>query len=183
MPTLYHFNIDGQTVDLDLRPAIKAGETDTSLLADASSEALRYNAERHTNTITGEQLGSILRLSYLKDISNTTPVDHALLVYQRNSDCTGRCRGEDDTWVQWSPLDNATDELRYTMGFDSTGAPQSLAPPTDTTKHYQMTWDGTKAGWRTPTEAATVPVDSDGYAYQVFLDPTTRELVYVRRQV
>lgn len=67
---------------LDLTPAIKAGETITNLLI--TDTALQYNREDYgrngaenggVDCISGDDLSRIISMKYLKDVSQTTPTD------------------------------------------------------------------------------------------------------------
>ena len=53
------FNFNGVGTTYDFREMIKAGQTDTTLTADALKRVLVYMAERHTDTISARELGAI----------------------------------------------------------------------------------------------------------------------------
>lgn len=83
--------------------ACPCDEIDTSLSLDVDHASLIYSGEKHTDEITGEQLGSIINLSDLRDVSIDNPLSCSLLVYQPGCDaCADGCVGVDATWQNYT---------------------------------------------------------------------------------
>lgn len=182
-PAIIRFNIDGQSVFVDFTSVVKGAETDTSLTADAIARVLNYVAEKHTDTIAASELGAILHLADIGDVDISNVGDNSLLVYQKDADCGEGCEGINNSWVGWNAEDNLTTSMQYVMGFDEDGAPQSLNHPTNTDQYYLLGWNAAdKVSYTQPIEATSPPLDDDGYAYRLYLDPTTKQIVYVREE-
>ena len=85
-------------------------ETDTKLSVDYSNSALNYSAERHVDTITGEQLGSIINLDDLRDVDATHPDACSILVF--NPGCgLCPCAPDEEMWKKYS-IPDADEELQ-----------------------------------------------------------------------
>ena len=168
------FNFNGVGTTYDYRSMIKAGETDTTLSADAIERVLKYMAERHTDTISAKELGSILHIADIGDVEVDGIDDHALLVYNKESDCSRGCDGVTNSWVGWTALDHTASSMAMVMGYDAEGAPKSLSSPSNSNQYYQLGWNaGSKVGWKQPRKVTS----TTGLA-QVYIDKTTKELVY-----
>lgn len=75
-PTKLIFDSSWGTIELDLTPAIKAGETVTHLSLDPADNPtyLRYDNESGAaECIHGDDLSRIISMRYLKDVTQTTP--------------------------------------------------------------------------------------------------------------
>ncbi len=69
---------------VDLTPAIKAGETDTTLELSPSENpvSLQYTSEKHIDCITGDELSRIISMTKLKDVDQSTaPKDGDVYIY------------------------------------------------------------------------------------------------------
>lgn len=180
-PTTFRFNVNGKSVWKDLEPAIKAGETCTTVNIDAVDRTLNYHGECSDQTISAKELGSILHLGDLGDVDANSITDNGILNYRKNPDCGEGCEGTGDGWVSSNPIEVSGTSLEYILGSDADGKMMSLMPPTDTTKFSVLTWAGaSKAIWKTPTVVATAPVDGDGKVWRPYIDPSTMELVIVK---
>lgn len=169
------FNFNGVGTTYDYRSMVKAGETDTTLSADAIARVLKYMAEKHTDTISAKELGAILHLVDLGDVDGDAVEDNSLLVYKKNSDCSRGCDGVTNSWAGWTALDNQDTSLALVMGYNSDGAPKSLSSPANTNQYYQLGWNAAgKAGWKQPRQ-----VTSTNNLVPVYMDKTTKELVFV----
>lgn len=167
------FNFNGVGTTYDYREMIKAGQTDTTLTADAIKRVLKYMAERHTDTISARELGAILHLSDIGDVEVDDINAYSMLFYKK--DATDACDTTANRWVGWNALDEQTGSLESVMGFLSTGAPKSLSSPSLPSQYYQLGWNANgKIGWKQPRK-----VTSTANLAPVYIDKTTHELVYV----
>lgn len=180
-PAWLRFNFGGKSIDYDFEPVVKAAETDTTMRLDLVNRALNYNAEKHIDSFSAKELGSIFHIADIGDVDITNLTDNSLFVYQKNSDCGEGCEGIDNSWVAWNSSDHLTSELTTVMGFDGDGKPQALNHPTNTNQYYQLGWNGAdKVSFSQPVEVSTAPVDSDGKVWRLYVDPTTKRLVVVK---
>lgn len=179
----FRYNLGGKSMFVDYTSAIQMGQTDTTLRADAVKRLLIYNAERHTDTISAKTLGSILHLADIGDVNISNVGNNSLLVYQKDSNCGEGCKGVNNSWVGWNANDHLVNSLNTVMGFDENEAPQALNHPTNTDQYYFAGWNAqNKFGYFQAVEVSTPPVDSEGYSYQLYIDPRTKQLVYVKKK-
>ena len=83
-------------------PDQRLNETDTKVTINKSNTTFNYQAERHTDVITGEQLGGIINLEDLRDVNAPNPENCSMLIF--NPFCTAcgdGCRPVDAQWVPW----------------------------------------------------------------------------------
>lgn len=181
-PTTYRFNVNGKSVWVDFEPAVRAGETCTTLSVDAVNRTLNYHGECSDQTISAKELGSVLHLGDLGDVDEGSIKDNGILNYRRSADCGEGCESEaGDGWASSNPIEVAGTSLDYILGSDADGRMTSLMPPTDTTTFSYMAWAAQgKAKWVKPTQVASIPNDGT-YEYPVYMDPATGELVVYRR--
>lgn len=183
-PAWLRFNFGGKSVDYDFTSVVKAAETDTSLRLDVANRGLVYNAERHIDSFSASELGSILHIADIGDVDITGVTDNSLFVYQKNSDCGEGCEGIDNSWVAWNSNEHLDESLATVMGFDADGAPRALNHPDNTTQYYQLSWAGAnKVAWTQPVVVATAPVDSDNKKWALYLDPETKQIVVVKEAI
>lgn len=176
-----NFSFNGQTKLFDFRDIAYQNQTDTTVSVDVDKRALIHNAERHIDTISAMELGSILHLADIGDINADGITQGSMLTYKKDSNCSEGCVGINNTWEVWNKNDNLTDSLANIYGSDKDGNLQALNAPANTNQHYQLSWAaGDKIKWKQPTEVATAPVDKDGKVYRLYLDPTTKEIVVVK---
>lgn len=77
----------------------KLPETCTSLSVNATDATLVYKGECDTDIITGEQLGSIIRLGDLKDVDAPMPDHCSMLVFDPYcAECGDGCTSPADMW-------------------------------------------------------------------------------------
>lgn len=80
----------------------KINETDTKLSADYSSSSLIYNAEKHTDIISGSRLGSLINLEDLRDTETGNADSCDLLVYNPHcTDCGDGCTPKNARWTNY----------------------------------------------------------------------------------
>lgn len=77
----------------------KINETDTKLSTNYTSSALIYDAERHTDTITGAQLGQLIRVEDLRDTETANADSCDLMVFNPGCDeCGDGCKPKNARW-------------------------------------------------------------------------------------
>lgn len=80
----------------------KLNETDTKLSTSYNSKSLIYNAEKHTDVITGDQLGSIINLGELRDVDVANADSCDLFVFHPTcSECGDGCKPKAAKWTRY----------------------------------------------------------------------------------
>ena len=98
-PSIWNVTINGATTRVKIP---KINETDTKLSTNYTSASLIYNAEKHTDTITGEQLGALIKLEDLRDTEASSADSCDLLVYNPYcSDCGDGCAPKNARWTNY----------------------------------------------------------------------------------
>lgn len=182
-PAWLRYNFGGKSVDYDYTSLVKFAETDTSVRLDIPNRTFIVNAEKHTDSFTAAEIGSIMHIADIGDVDISGVMNNSLFVYKKDSDCGEGCEGINNSWTAWNSNDDANlvESFSTVMGFDANGNPKALNRPNDTTKYYQLTWAGAnKVKWTTPTVVANAPVDSDNKKWAVYVDPQTMALVIVK---
>lgn len=180
-PTVLKFNINGKTVWYDFSQVVKAAETCTSVVPDPVDRTLNFHGECGNYEIAHDELGSVLHLADLGDVNADTIENYGLLSYRKGSNCGEGCEGPEGGWVGENPVDLGTSSLDYVLGSNEDGKLASLMPPSNTSQHYYLSWAAqNKAMWKKIGEFASVPTDSDGKAWRLYVDPSTGELGYVK---
>lgn len=179
-PAYLRFNLGGRSVWYDFTPVVKAAETCTHISFDVPSRTMIYDAECGRQTISAREIGSILHLADIGDVDEKTIGDNAILVYRKDANCGENCDGATG-WIGVNPAEAADDELTYILGSDEDGKVKSLMPPVANTVYNYLAWTNEgKVQWKTITPAVSAPRDPvTGKKLAVYLDPITRELVYV----
>lgn len=181
---VYRVNDNGKTAIWDLRKGIKEAQTDTSLVVDIIKRLLQFSAERHTDTITAQELGAILHLTDLGDVSTKGATNGAMMVYKQTDTCPAGCYGTGNVWEAWNALDEQASSAAYGYGFNADGVPVTLQQPANPNQYYNLGWNGNKQlSYAQPTEETAVIVDSQGYAYQQYLNPQTMQPYFVKVKV
>lgn len=175
------FNFNGVSTRYDFYSMIKNTETDTSLSADSVARVLRYMAERHVDSISAAELGSILHLADIGDVDVAGLENGSQLVYKKDSNCAEGCEGIDNSWIAYNSLDHITDSLQYLSGYDSNGDLKTLGTPNNANQYYQLGWNGSnKLSYSQPKIVSTAPVDGDGKKWRVYVDPADMSLCIVK---
>lgn len=178
-PAYLRFNLGGRSVWYDFTPVVKAAETCTHISFDVPSRTMIYDAECGRQTISAREIGSILHLGDIGDVDASTVDDNAILVYRKDAECGENCDGATG-WIGVNPVEEGDTSLEYLLGTDSDGRMKSLLPPASKSKYHYLTWAGAdKAVWKQIRMATTAPVDDSGKKYALYLDPNTREIVFV----
>lgn len=98
-PSIWNVTINGATTRVKIP---KTNETDTKLSTNYTSASLIYNAENHTDIITGPQLGSLINLEDLRDTETATADSCDLLVYNPYcSECGDGCKPKNARWTNY----------------------------------------------------------------------------------
>lgn len=97
--SIWMVTIQGATTKVKIP---KINETDTKLSTNYTSSSLIYNAERHTDTITGAQLGSLIKMEDLRDTETANADSCDLLVYNPFcSECGDGCKPKNPRWKSY----------------------------------------------------------------------------------
>lgn len=153
-------------------------ETDTILSTDYSSAVLNYKAEKHTDKVTGEQLGDIINLGDLRDVEFDPSIEGNCyeLIYRKFSECGDGCRSAADKWMNFSALekDSRFKAIRYVRGANIYGCPTYLEVPTNEDIYWFGMWNPNEDGftWVNP-EQGELPRDDKGNPIVMSVDPNT----------
>lgn len=176
-PGIVHFNVNGKTANWNGKHLVQSMQTDTALIADVINRLLQYNAERHTDTITARELGSILHLADIGDVDANKATNGSMLVYKKNNECAEGCVGTHNVWEAWNALDSQVQSMYLVMGYGKTGYPETLAPPQNPNRTYLLGWNGkNQVSYLNVTEATSKPVNGGS----VYYDEDSGQLVYVK---
>lgn len=150
----------------------KINETDTKLSTNYSNGTLIYNAERHTDIITGEQLGDIINLDYLRNVDIDPSLDgHCYeLIYRKWAECGDGCRSAADKWVNFNINSEGALKcgIRYVRGANQYGCPVYLDVPTKVDEYWFGMWrpsshgDCWEFGYVQPEPVTELPKDENG---------------------
>lgn len=98
-PSIWNVTICGAMTKIKIP---KLNETDTKLSTNYSDRTLIYNAERHTDIIGGEQLGSLIKLEDLRDTDTVNADSCDLLVFNPYCDtCGDGCKPKNAMWKNY----------------------------------------------------------------------------------
>lgn len=176
-PGVITFNIDGKTAKWNAKHLVQSQQTDTSLIVDVIDRLLRYKAERHTDTITARELGSILHLADIGDVNGKNLQQGSLLTYKKNNDCAEGCYGTRNTWEAWNAVDGQTENAYYPLATNNNGNLASIATPANPNNTYFLGWNGkNQLGYFTVASAANKPANGGA----VYYDEDSGQLVYVK---
>lgn len=158
-------------------------ETDTSLSTDFSGAKLIYKAERHTDELTGAQLGDIINLDDLRNVdTDTDTAAHCSeIIFRRYGECGAGCKSMEDKWKIFSLDDDGalTDGLRYVRGVNAYGCPQFLDTPDNLNEFWYAGWrldgDHRMFGYYQARKADKLPKDENGNYLVGSYDLDTKE--------
>lgn len=175
------YNFDGVTTFYDYTSMIKQTETDTSLRAKSTDRTLIYTAERHTDTISSKELGSIFHLTDLGDVDGSGLDSGSMLVYHKDNNCSQGCEGISNSWVVWNPDENQTDSLTYLMGYDGNNTAYTLSTPAHSNQYYQLGWNAShKVSYSQPTETTVSAVTNNNKVLILVMDPNTKQVLSLK---
>lgn len=107
--SIWNVTINGATKRVKIP---KINETDTKLSTNYTSSSLIYNAEKHTDIITGSQLGALIKMEDLRDTETANADSCDLLVYNPYcSDCGDGCAPKNARWTNYHIPDAGDCEL------------------------------------------------------------------------
>ena len=108
-PSVWNVTINGATARVKIP---KSAETDTKLSTSYSAATLTFDAEKHTDTITGDTLGSIVNLSSLRDVDAKNADSCSILAFHPYcSECGDGCTPKDAKWTAYTIPDAGTNTL------------------------------------------------------------------------
>lgn len=169
------FNVNGLSTWYNYTNMINKTQTDTVLVADAIERLLRYQAERHTDTISHEELGAILHMADIGDVNMDNVEDNSFFIYQKESDCSAGCLGTKNKWIGWNASNHQATSGNLVMSFDADYKPRAISHPSNTDQYYQLGWNaGNKLSYSQPVQFAS----ADGKK-QLYIDPNTKQIGYV----
>lgn len=97
--SVWNVTINGATKRVKIP---KINETDTKLSTNYTNGSLIYNAEKHTDIITGEQLGQLINLEDLRDTEASNADSCDLLVYNPFcTECGDGCKPKNARWTNY----------------------------------------------------------------------------------
>lgn len=166
----------------------EGNETDTVLSTNYSGAYLNYKAEKHTDKVTGAQLGSLINVKDLRD----TDIDEGLdgncyeLVFRKFAECGEGCKSAADKWMNFNVNtdDIKRNGIRFVRGANENGCPVYLDVPTDTDQYWFGMWrpnstgTGIEFGYKQPDYVDTLPKDNLGNTIVMSVDPDTKKPVY-----
>lgn len=108
-PSIWNVTINGATTKVKIP---KINETDTKLSTNYTSASLIYNAEKHTDIITGAQLGALIKMEDLRDTETSNADSCDLMVYNPYcDDCGDGCKPKNARWTNYHIPDAGDCEL------------------------------------------------------------------------
>ena len=94
--SIWNVTLNGATTKVKIP---KINETDTKLSTNYTSSSLIYNSEKHTDTITGAQLGALIRMEDLRDAETSNADSCDLMVFNPGCDeCGDGCKPKNARW-------------------------------------------------------------------------------------
>jgi hypothetical protein len=97
--SIWNVTINGATTRVKIP---KINETDTKLSTNYTSSSLIYNAEKHTDIITGAQLGALIKMEDLRDTESSNADSCDLMVFNPFcSDCGDGCKPKNARWTNY----------------------------------------------------------------------------------
>lgn len=97
--SIWNVTINGATKKVKIP---KINETDTKLSTNYTSSSLIYNAEKHTDIITGSQLGSLIKMEDLRDVEAASADSCDLMVFNPYcSECGDGCAPKNPRWTSY----------------------------------------------------------------------------------
>lgn len=180
--SLLKYSFDGISTFYDHENMILQTQTDTSLSADSIARVLKYMAERHIDSISAKELGSILHLADIADVDPTNIEHNSLLVYKKDTNCAEGCDGISNSWNGWNATTDQATSVQTVMGFDVDGAPHALQAPANANQYYNLGWNGSnKVSYTQPQEASIASVtDAQSKVSILAMDPSTKQIVAIK---
>lgn len=148
----------------------KINETETSLGVNPSNSTLNYHGEKDTNTITGEQLGDIIKLEDLKDVDFDPEFTGTCseLIYRKFADCGEGCQSPADSWSGFNVNTDGIkkDAIRFVRGANVYGCPEYLDVPENLDEFWYAGWkrdgESRQFGYYQAEPVDTLPINEKG---------------------
>lgn len=179
-PSFWNVTLCGKLYKVKLPPSY---ETDTSHSLNYSNATFNYKAEKHEETWTGAQLGSIITVGDLRDTKVDYDTDALCyeLIYHKYGDCGEGCQSIEDAWSTFS-IDNQNalgSQIRYVRGANRYGCPYFLDVPSNPSQFWFQGWRGTQDenGYYQAQPVATLPTNSNNDPYVMSQNPVTKQPV------
>lgn len=179
-PSFWNVTLCGKLIKVKLPPF---NETDTRHSLNYSNATFSYQAERHNETWTGTQLGSIITVGDLRDTKVDYDTDALCyeLVYHKYGDCGEGCQSIEDAWSTFS-IDNQGalgPQIRYVRGANRYGCPYFLDIPSNPSQYWFQGWRGdqNENGYYQAQPVATLPTNANGDPYVMSQNPVTKQPV------
>lgn len=179
-PTSWNVTWCGKLHRVKLPPI---SEKDTSHSLNYSNSTFSYSAERHEETWTGAQLGSIITVGDLRDTKVDYDTDSLCyeLIYHKYGECGEGCMSIEDSWSTFS-IDNENalgNQIRYVRAANRYGCPYFLDVPSNPNQYWFQGWRGEtqENGYYQPQKVNPLPEDSLGNTIVLSQDPTTKQPV------
>lgn len=169
------FNVNGVTTEYDMADIIYDGQSDTSLSVEIAKRVLKFVAERHIDTLSAAEIGSILHMGDLGDVSTKGAETGSQLVYRKDDTCGEGCFGTSNQWEIWNARDNTTDNLVYLGGYNADGSLLALRRPVDPSKYSLLGWNADRQVSWLPFSTRANKVAGD---YVVCADKNTHQLYF-----
>lgn len=179
-PTTWYVTWCGKMHEVKI-PTI--AETDTTLSTNYSNATLNYKAERHEDILTGEQLGSLIRVEDLRDTNcdYTTEAMCYELIYHKYGECGDGCMALENEWATFSvDSPNALKpQIHFVRGANVFGCPEYLDVPTNVNQYWFAGWrtDTQQFGYYQAQKVQELPKDSLGNYVVLSRNPGTQEPV------
>lgn len=160
-------------------PMSREGETDTILSIDTPNAVLNYKGEKHTDQITGSQLGGIININDLRDVDLDYDFDAmcAEFIYHKFGECGDGCKSLEDAWNLFSIDQEGAkqDGIRYVRGANAYGCPVFLDTPSNQLQYWYAGWrPNGQFGYYQPAPVDKLPT-IDGDPIIVSQDPNTKQ--------
>lgn len=179
-PSFWNVTLCGKLYKIKLPPS---NETDTRHSLNYSNATFNYSAEKHEETWTGAQLGSIITVGDLRDTKVDYDTDALCyeLIYHKYGDCGEGCQSVEDAWSTFSIDSQGAlgSQIRYVRGANRYGCPYFLDVPNNPSQYWFQGWRGdqNENGYYQAQPVATLPTDTNGDPYVMSQNPTTKQPV------
>lgn len=158
-------------------------ETDTFISTNNTNATLLYKAERHEDVLTGSQLGDLINIGDLRDMSFDSTLSGTCyeLGFKKYGNCGDGCTSLEDSWYNFNINSDGVkkDNLRFIRGTNVYGCPEYLDVPSNLNQFWFAGWktngDHKQFGYFQPDSASTLPTDGSGNALVMSVNATTKK--------
>lgn len=157
-------------------------ETDTSLSTDQSNATLNYKAEQHKDTVTGTQIGELIKMGDLRDVDFDASVSGTCyeLLYRKYGSCGEGCQSVQNKWYNFNINSDGAKKnaIRFVRGTNTYGCPEYLNVPDNTNQYWFAGWktdgENNQFGYFHPA-SETIPVDANYRPLVMSINQTTKK--------